>query len=66
MTRFDFEEKLVGCWNIVFDLNVIIEAYHLLSDEQRLNALIGLKQLYDIKFDNCFRSFEDIVANKDI
>lgn len=70
--RFDFEQQIMNCWNITSELKVISE-YVLESDEEHIkkidkisNMLIGLEQLYDVKFDNMFRMFEQLIQEKKI
>jgi len=67
--RFDLENELMGCWNVVDDLDVLIS--HLDDPfflgmkgdhaDRLANALIGMKTLYDIKFNVMWDTFGDCV-----
>ena len=57
-TQFDLEQKIMQCWNVVDDLNVLFE--HISNDDTKpthdmiANTILGIKQLYDMKFYNLF------------
>jgi hypothetical protein len=57
---YDLEEQIMGTWNITSDLKTITEAIveNELSKDQIANMLIGLTELYEIKFDKMFRTFD--------
>jgi len=58
-TRFELEEDIMDCWNIVNDIETIYHAEELYSNEdEMMNALIGLRTLYQLKFDKLFKTFE--------
>jgi len=52
--RFDFEQQLIRCWNIVEDLNEINETLD--SEQVRAVAI-----LYEVKFQKLWEQFEDVV-----
>ena len=58
--QFDYEQQIMSCWNITSDLkdlsDEILEGN--LSKDQISNVLIGLEQLYNIRFEKLFRIFE--------
>lgn len=58
--RFGHEQQIMSCWNICDDLKVLTEGV-LESDmttDQISNVLIGLTDLYQLKFDKLFKTFE--------
>jgi len=67
--RFDLENELMGCWHVVDDLDVLIS--HLDDPfflgmkgdhaDRLANALIGMKTLYDIKFNVMFDTFSECI-----
>jgi len=57
--QFDLEQSILDCWHITDDLKALTSKYDELSEDQKLNILIGLIDLYQIKFENCFSDFED-------
>lgn len=66
-TRFELEQQIMECWNITTDLKAITEAVldgPGLTDDQLSNMLIGLEQLYNIKFDKLFRLFEQMIKEQ--
>lgn len=74
-TRFDFEQEILGCWNVVEDISLLNEKITE-SEEFRdmdpkhvdsiSNFLLGLSTIYGAKFDRCFNTFEELVRSRDI
>ena len=65
MDRFDLEQQIFGCWNIVDELKVLSEAVceKNLSTDEVTNILMGLERLYQLKFDKLFLTFEKLVKS---
>ena len=66
--RFDLEQQIMACWNVISDIDTLCEGV-LESDmttDQIANTLLGMKQLYELKFDKMFRTFEQLIQNKSI
>jgi hypothetical protein len=66
--RFDFEQQIMNCWNITEELKLLNE-YILekdLSTDETSNVILGLTQLYEIKFDKLFTTFEYLIKEKKI
>ena len=61
--RFDFEHQIMNCWNVTNDLKDLSEEVLEgdLTKDQITNALIGIEQLYEIRFNKLFRQFEQLV-----
>jgi hypothetical protein len=61
--RFEFEQQIMSCWNVTTDLKDLAEGTleHDLSQDQIANALIGMRELYELRFDKLFRQFEQMV-----
>ena len=59
-TLFDLEQKIMECWRITSDLDALHEAVieSDLTKDQIANIALGMYQLYDLKFDQLFRMFE--------
>lgn len=57
---FELEQQILDCWTITSQLETLLEGIleHDLTTDQAANAVLGLKELYDIKFDKAFRTFE--------
>ncbi len=70
MTRLDLEQQLMDCWHIVDDLDVIF-AYVCETDREDLdqdriaNMILGLGQLYDLKHQKTFATFEKLLKEID-
>lgn len=64
--RFDFEQQIMSCWNVVTDLKDIstgvIEGD--LTKDQIANMLMGAQQLYDLRFAKLFEQFEQMVQEQ--
>lgn len=56
------EELILDCWNVTDDLDVLFEAIMEDGDEITKdyigNVVLGLSQLYKLKFQRLFREFE--------
>lgn len=61
-TQFDLEQKIMQCWDIVDDLEVlytqVLDAPRRLTDDEIANVLLGIKQLYDMKFNSLMSTYE--------
>jgi hypothetical protein len=67
-TRFDLEQEILDCWHITTDLD---DLYNFIGDssffedmspahkDELMNLLLGLKAMYNIKFDRTFNTFEE-------
>ena len=64
-TRFDLEQEMMNCWHIVDDLQVLLDEWDTIDDNERLNIIIGAISLYKLKFDSMFRTFETCIRNKE-
>ena len=67
--RFDLEQQILDCWRVVDDLKLLTE--YVMEDSSAntdsiSNVTIGLEQLYQIKFDKLFRTFEELIRDKTI
>ncbi len=67
--RFDLEQEILNCWRVVDDLKIlyenVLENSNLDKDEVA-NILIGLSQLYEMRFEKTFHIFEECITNKQI
>jgi hypothetical protein len=66
--RFDLEQEIMGCWNITSDINDVFE--YVMNGDGKLtpadrdrvaNILLGMSQLYELKFNKLFNTFEQCV-----
>jgi hypothetical protein len=66
--RFDFEQQIQKCWMVTDDIKEVSEyflEYHPsnLTQDRVANILIGLAELYEIKFNKLWDLFEDVHMN---
>jgi len=63
MIQFKLEEEIMKCWNITSELDTLFE--HIVEGEptkdEISNIVLGLQQLYEVKFDKMFRTFEEFL-----
>jgi hypothetical protein len=64
--RFDLEQNIMQCWNVTDDIQLYLDMYDNMDEDQRMNYLIGLKQMYHMKFERLWDGFESCVRNKQI
>ena len=69
--RFDLEQHIMECWNVTSDVEMLTEA---ILDSPRFsdmpadysdriaNMLIGVKELYEMRFERLFQTFEDCIT----
>ena len=60
--RFDLEQEILRCWNILEDIELLNENVMdgKMDNDGISNYLIGLKTIYGLKFDKCFNNFEEV------
>jgi hypothetical protein len=63
---FDLEQNIMQCWNVTDDIQLYLDMYDNMDEDQRMNYLIGLKQMYQMKFERLWNGFETCVRNKQI
>lgn len=64
--RFDLEQNIMQCWNVCDDIQLYLDMYDNMDEDQKLNYLIGLKQMYQLKFERCFNNFEECVRTRQL
>lgn len=67
--RFDFEQKIMNAWGVVDDLDLLLdkianlEAVHPTVQDELANIVLGLKSVSQMRFEDLFRTFEEMVAD---
>jgi hypothetical protein len=57
-TRFDLEDRIMACWQVVDDVGVVLDMFdRSYTEDELMNALIGIQTLYEQKFQNLFNTF---------
>ena len=63
--RFDLEQEIMSCWHIVEDLQVLLDKWDSTTEDEKLNIIIGLSSLYQLKFDAMFNTFEQCIRKEE-
>ncbi len=64
--RFDLEQNIMQCWNVTDDIQLLLDMYDEMDEDQMMNYLIGLKQMYQMKFERLWNNFEGCVRAQKI
>lgn len=62
--RFDLEQEIMECWNVTKDIQNLYYAEENLTEDQRQNYLLGLEQIYEVKFQKLWDTFEQCIRQK--
>ena len=54
--RFDFEQQILKCWNVIEDLKEI-------NEEQNSEQIGAITILYEVKFQKLWEQFESVMMN---
>ena len=75
LDRFDLEQQIMDCWNVVDDIDAV---YKYVGDHKDFigmdpahsdkisNLLLGISSLYNLKFQTMFSTFESLISEKKI
>jgi len=62
--QFELEQAIMNAWHIVDDIDTIYQRIDKPIDQDELmNLLLGLKTLYQLKFEQLFDVFERYTSN---
>lgn len=63
---YDLEQQIMECWHITDDIGILTEEILEgdLTKDKIINVLTGLEQLYAIRFNKLFRTYEQLLAAK--
>lgn len=63
--QFDLEQDIMGCWNIISDMKIVslnvLESSNMIPN-RTFNVLCGMEELYEMKFNKLWRTFEGFLA----
>ena len=64
--RFDLEQEIMNCWKVTNDIDSVAHFVGQINIDAKdqdalLNMLLGMKQLYDVKFEILFETFEELI-----
>jgi|TARA_R110000823_G_scaffold225319_1_gene353142 hypothetical protein len=60
-TVIDLEEKIMAAWQTISDIDLVYYAMEDMSEDERMNAMLGLKELGEARFKDLWRVFEQFV-----
>jgi hypothetical protein len=61
---FEVEQAIMNCWQVVDDLKILLKRYDSLSEDEQLNILIGIQNLYQLKFEDMLDTFNEYVHSR--
>ena len=64
--RFDLEQNIMKCWNVIEDIDLLYENVmeNDMSQDDIANALLGLRVMYEMKFQKLWDNFETLIKDK--
>ena len=67
INRFTLEDQIIECWGVVDDLDMIYSTEALYENQDRMmNVLLGMQELYRMRFERLFDTFQQLVHEKKI
>jgi hypothetical protein len=62
--QFDLEQGIMNCWGIVDDIKALAEISDRrnVTEDELQNFLLGLRTIYQVKFEQLFHIFEQHTA----
>lgn len=67
---FDLEERIMDCWGVVDDIDTLYKHFgdhprfagrwNAEAEDEIMNLMLGVKSLYQLKFENMWDSFEKV------
>jgi len=70
--RFALEQQIFACWNVLDDIQTVLEYVDNEANMSSYSAdkigtmLIGMKSIYEQKFNKVFSTFETLVSRGDL
>ncbi len=64
--RFDLEQGIMDCWKVTDDISLLYDNLDSMDDDRRMNYMLGLMEMYTLKFEKTWSIFEQLVQDKKI
>lgn len=66
--RFDLEQQILDAWKVTDDINLVYGSVMetTMTQDEIANVLLGMKALYELKFNRLWDTFEKCVHNREI
>jgi hypothetical protein len=63
--RFDLEQHIMKCWNVTEDIDLLFKnvCEKDMSTDDIANFLLGMKTIYEAKFNELFDDFGKLIEN---
>ena len=63
MNRFDLEQQIMNCWQVCEDIDAVYQVggNREMTEDELANALLGLKTIYQLKFEILMQTFETML-----
>lgn len=55
---FDLEQQILEAWRVVDDIEIVYHGMDNMDEDQQMNVLLGVEQLYRLKFEKLWETFE--------
>ena len=61
--RFALEQEIMDCWSVCDDMGTLLEGVcdKEISRDDVANALLGMRVMYQLKFEKLFDTFEEMI-----
>ena len=56
----DLEQEVLRCWEVTQDLDLLAQEYE--HDDDICNKVLGIKHVYDMRFNKAWDTYEKVVA----
>lgn len=63
--RFDLEHEIMNCWRVVDDLKMYYDHSDEMTEDQKMNMMLGIITIYELRFDKMFKTFEECIRKKE-
>ena len=66
--RFDLEQQIMECWNIIKDIQLLRETISdkIVTQDFQENYLLGLETIYETKFEKLWETFEKCIRAEQV
>lgn len=64
--RFDLEQSIMDTWKVTDDIQLFYDNMENMDDDRRMNYMLGLMEMYSLKFDRLWTIFEQLVQDKKV
>lgn len=64
--QFELEQQILSCWHVTDDIKLVFDAVvnGTMTNYEIANVLLGLQTVYNLKFEQCFRTFEKYLQER--